>query len=589
MTRIESNRPSPARSQSVDQATPAAPKADATPAASDPARPTPAGVADAQTAFTSDGARKPVIADKKSFGSTEKKDKAAFFKTGAKAVKADAKALQNVPGALDNNGLAADAPNAASAAARLMNPENYSGPEGQHNRARDFMELAQKQPGFMGDVYKTLGADESKKLLDQAVGTLHNDNANDYPDDKSISDKTKALAQSMAQMPEAMQREVAQKAAADPYTAGSLATVLKQPGAPAAARATFVESMKDQALQDPNAARALGDVMASDQNLVNHYTEQWGADTVKNLVNKGLETPVSGGSFHYDSAQWPSLNNNGIEKMVGMLGAFNGTGAADLKTGLFNDLTAKLKDSKTGDSRNQDLVNGLKDMFKGGPQAQPPQSLAASQEMLQGLYSRYGDHASETMSTFMRDAMFGNPKDAATDPFVQHTQQFMNELRNQMLSPDNVARRTDQNEATLGSEDYAKMLGRFTGAMSVGFGMAVKDNKNTEEARKALVEATIGLVADRLPTKGVPGADAIKSQLEKLVTDKIGGFLTQDLRADRGTMTNMMQGMLDIVGTQAADFDRRNLEAGDPKNFTQTDVQFKLETMWGPFINGVFN
>src|SRR5262249_43936235 len=140
------------------------------------------------------------------------------------------------------------------------------------------------------------------------------------------------------------------------------------------------------------------------------------------------------------------------------------------------------------------------------------------------------DPSQKALGLFLRDAMFGKPD--PNDPFTTFMSNFMGDLRTKMLDPSNK-------NATPDCDLYAKELGDVLGSVAAGYTLAVKQNGESQDARKALVESVVGLVATPIEGGGVVGSMA-KDQAEKLATDMLANFLNGDLRADRNGMDSLM-------------------------------------------------
>jgi len=173
--------------------------------------------------------------------------------------------------------------------------------------------------------------------------------------------------------------------------------------------------------------------------------------------------------------------------MVKMGAIFQGANLDDTRTfqtQLFRNAANDLDESGTNPNR-QELVDNLKVLYAADPRG-------ITQRLFQndGTQDTGFDPGAQALPKFMRDAVFAS-EDPANDGFVKYLQKEIYGLRQ---------------DAVLNQDPKAAgTLGYMMGSVVLGHEMAQKQNKNTRDARNALVEMLAPAVSKLVPT---PGKDA---------------------------------------------------------------------------------
>lgn len=498
-----------------------------------------------------------------------------------KQLKIDEKTYAKPLGFVNNQGEASEATSGEEAAARLKNEENYIGPEGQHNRARDYQEVINKHkddPAFLREMYNHLGAEETAKLLADVDKAVRHDNRNQYPNEADVRSDYAEVARSLSHMPDSFQYEVGAQAAKQGNR--QAAVVLSQTSGNLAAKRGFLDNIKGDALGDDDytksvAARMAGEILSSSPELVKEYlaggrdasgkwvNPKWSPAEVTKLFKNGLEIPPLGDRYHHD---WSMMKGEGLERVVGMAADLKGGDYADFRARVFRDAASVLSKTDTGDDLRQSLVDNLKELFLTDPRG-----------LVDKLFNNTGaanspyDTTGQALSLFFREALFANPEPEGQ--FVQTVSKLMGDIRADMLNADNLGK--DPN-----NERYAKLLGDVLGSVAAGYERAFKDNGEDQKANEALVGTVIDLIAKPIEVGGGQVGSMAKDQAKALAKSLFGDLLNGDLEADEAGMRKVLDKLFESAFAGARDFDSRN--------GTNIEANVKVETIWVDYLKDLF-
>ncbi|MFY0530200.1 hypothetical protein ACN28I_45885 [Archangium gephyra] len=415
---------------------------------------------------------------------------------------------------------------------RITNPDNELYQLNPEQRARDMVWLAAHHPEQLPQVYETLGPEESAQLIEQTVELgLYNDNHQAFQSNESSASILNTLGTSLAAMPADFQTQVGTHAAQEGLLDMSL--VFRQPSGSAAApgaldpaRAAFAEALHQQALTDPEAARAVGNALAGSQELVNRYAAPtsaggWGSDFTT-ILDTGLSQQ------DYTQAAWnstqSSMRDEGLEQVVGMMAHYDGPDADFTKTNVFKTAAYALEESG-GD--NPALVSGMEELFMSDSRAITEWMASGTRpdDPTHQIPNPAEDPRGKALGIFFQEAVFENP-----DPqgeVVMEMNRLMSEYRGEMMSSNDPA-----------VYDHAgRHIGYLLGAIGEGYEAAAAENKDTQEAREALVNMAWGAIKGPATNAageftGPAGSFVAGHALDagqKWIVDFINGDLQEDL------------------------------------------------------------
>lgn len=427
------------------------------------------------------------------------------------------------------------------AAQFLSDPNNarYQGTNGQQLRSQDLAYLAANAPERLPQVFTALGSQETSRLLADTMRGLDDDNAQFFPNDGAIQSTFASVATALGTMPANFQTEVGAQLGRDGNMSAAL--ILRQ-GGPGldAARRGYLDAARDQAKTDPFMARAVGDVLAGSQALVNEYVQSWGNDFLT-ILNQGLGElkPYSFSNFHSGFA---SMEHTGLEQVVGMMANYNGPDADLHKAQVFataaNTLDRQGNDNaslRTGldqlflsDSRN--IVEWLSDGTRPDDASLPASQRRANPAM---------DARGEALSRYFRESVFENP-----DPngaVVRQVSTLVDQMKTELVGAS--------------SQDARNRVGGFMGYLigtaALGYETAHTENKDSQAARAALVNMVFkpitGQITGAASAAGGPAAGLLAGQITGAGTEALIHFLNSGLRDQSNRMSELFTNVLTSV------------------------------------------
>ncbi|WP_257459287.1 hypothetical protein [Archangium lipolyticum] len=427
------------------------------------------------------------------------------------------------------------------AAEWLSDPNNarYEGFNGTQLRSQDMAWLAANGPEKLPEVFNALGPEETSELVADTVNGTFNDNSQFFPNDAALRSSFNSIATALGTMPASFQTEVGTRLAREGNAEASLLLRQGGPGLDAARRG-YLDAAREQARSDPFMARAAGNVLAGSQTLVNEYAQAWGDDFLS-MLDKGLGDlpPHSRDSFHSGFA---SMQHDGLEQVVGMMANYNGPDAQLHKAQVFgtaartldeqgNDnasLRAGLDQLFLSDSRG--IVEWLSDGTRPDEAGLPASGRRANPAM---------DAKGEALSLYFRESVFENP-----DPngaVVQQVNTLVGELKGELLG----ASTQDERNRVGG------FLGYLVGTAALGYEGAYDANKDSQEARAALVNMIFkpleGKLTGAATAAGGPAAGLLAGEISKTGKEALIDFLNSGLKDDQNRMGELFDNVLTDV------------------------------------------
>jgi hypothetical protein len=403
--------------------------------------------------------------------------------------------------------------NPDEAVARLTDPNCEAYQFNPEQRVKDLMWLAANAPDRLAEVYETIGPEATTELLNQtAQFAAVQDHHQAFPNDAAAASLLNTLALGLSATSPQFQQQVGQTMADQGLLAATL--VLKQPGAPDGARSAFIDAAKDRALEDPEWARAAGNVMAGSQAMVDKYAAEWGDDFVK-LIETGLNgaRTYGGDRNGYDM---PSLRNNGLEQIVGMVGNYQGPNADQLKAQVFQTAAMSYETSPCyWDGDNEDLLKGMEQLFVS--------SSRTIVDELSDCTSDPSDPSGRALGLFFREVLEDPDPNGAV---ITEANRLFAELKNEVLN---------SNDASVYGVAGAQM-GYLLGALGLGYKAALSENQGSQAAREALVKMAVGAVTGKAGEYLGPAGSILTGPGATAATNLLAGFLNGDLQADAKSM-----------------------------------------------------
>jgi len=427
------------------------------------------------------------------------------------------------------------------AAEWLSDPNNprYQSIDGQQLRSQDLAWLAANDPEMLPEVFNALGPQETSQLIADTVNGTFNDNSQFFPDDAALQSTFNSIATALGTMPADFQTQVGTQLASEGNTDASL---LLRHGGPEldAARRGYLDTAREQAKTDPLMARAVGNVMAGSQALVDEYVQSWGDDFLT-ILDKGLGDiqPHSRDSFH---SGFPSMQHDGLEQVVGMMANYSGPDAELHKAQVFGT-AANTLDEQGND--NESLRNGLDQLFLSDSRSivewlsdgtRPDDvGLPAAQRRENPAMDPKG----EALSLYFQESVFENP-----DPngaVVNEVNTLVGELKGELLG---ASTETERNRV-------GGFLGYLIGTAALGYEGAHEANQDSQEARAALVNMIFkpleGKAKGAATAAGGPAAGLLAGEIVGAGTDALVDFLNSGLRDEQNRMGTLFSDVLTSV------------------------------------------
>jgi hypothetical protein len=428
-------------------------------------------------------------------------------------------------------------PESPEQAAEWLSDPNNSRYEDAHFgtqlRSQDTAWLASQDPEKLPEVFEALGPEETAQLVSDTVTGTSNDNQQFFPNDAAMQSSFESIGTALGTMPEDFQTEVGTRlASGDNALASSLLLRQGGPGLDATRRG-FLDAAREQVTEDPFMARAAGNVMAGSQALVNEYAQEWGDDFIS-MLDKGLgELPPHNygpGSYHSDFA---SMQNDGLEQVVGMMANYDGPDAQMKRAQVF---TAAAKTLDDMGSDNASLRAGMDQLFLSdslglvewlGNGSRPDQAHLPAVER---EHNPVEDFNGEYLSRYFRESVFENP-----DPngaVVQHVNSLVAETKDALLRASGDER-----------DHIGHVLGYMVGSAAVGYAAARDANKDSQEAREALVNMLFqpiqGAASGAAAGAGGPVAGLLAGKVTGAGAEAMVDFLNNGLQEEQLNMDQL--------------------------------------------------
>jgi hypothetical protein len=449
------------------------------------------------------------------------------------------------------------------AAEWLSDPNNSRYEDGIHGtqiRAQDTAWLASQDPEKLPEVFEALGPEETAQLVSDTVNGTANDNQQFFPNDAAMQSSFESIGTALGTMPEDFQTEVGtQLASGDSALASSLLLRQGGPGLDATRRG-FLDAAREQVTEDPFMARAAGNVMAGSQDLVNEYAQEWGDDFIS-MLDKGLGElpPHNQDSYHTDFA---SMQNDGLEQVVGMMANYDGPDAQMTKARVFSTAAQTLDDMGND---NASLRAGMDQLFLSdsrgiaewlGNGTRPDQAhLPAVERQSNPLLDVNGEY----LSRYFRESVFENPN--PNGAVVQHVNSLVDEMKDDLLRANGDER-----------ESIGHALGYMVGSAALGYAAARDANKDSREAREALLNMMFqpiqGAASGVASGAGGPVGGLVADKVTEAGMDALVGFLNNGLEEEQRDMDQLRYNIL------------QNLYSGLPFEY-QTALDSKIGRMLG--------
>ena len=434
-------------------------------------------------------------------------------------------------------------PESAEQTAELLaDPNNirYEGMDGTQRRSQDMALLASQDPEKLPEVFEALGPEETAQLVSDMVTGTSTDNQQFFPNDAAMQSSFESIGTALGTMPEDFQTEVGTRLASEDNALAS--SLLLRQGGPGldATRRGFLDAAREQVKDDPFMARAAGNVMAGSQALVNEYAQQWGDDFIS-MLDKGLGElpPYSQGSYHSD---FDSMQNDGLEQVVGMMANYDGPDAQMKRAQVFSAAAGTLDDLGND---NASLRAGMDQLFLSDSRgildwlsdgSRPDQAgLPGAERERNPLYDVHG----QSLALYFRESVFENP--APNGPVVQEFNSLVDDLKGGVLG----APTRDERDRVGGT------LGYLISTAAFGYEDANNANKDSQEAREALVNMVFdpiqGAASGAATSAGGPAAGLVAKEITGVGTEALVNFINSGLEDKRESMIDRMGTILNHV------------------------------------------